>query len=102
MKLMAAALSIVLIGSSTVIAATDDAPIQRSAARAVKRAASAAAQTDVNGESGHPYRTPAIVMAGAGVAVAVLASKVPKLRTQTQGYDACAQANGVATGPSNY
>jgi len=104
MKLTAIVLAaLLLIPSSLLAESPAGMPIREAADCAVAREAAVMAQAGTESGSGrNPYLIPGLVMVGAGTLVAIAAAQVPKLKTQTDGYDKCAQANGVATGPSNY
>jgi hypothetical protein len=111
MKLTTVTLTLALLWPPSVMAASDGDPsvhaafdpgqsIQSAIARVVQQSPSTNAQTS-RPAVGNPYFTPALVMIGAGSALAIMADKVPQLRTQTQDYDLCAVAVGAPTGPDN-
>jgi hypothetical protein len=111
MKLTTVTLTLALIWPASLMAASDRDPsiqaasdpgqsIQSAIARVVQQGLSTNAQTS-RPAFGNPYFTPALVMIGVGSALAIMADKVPQLRTQTQDYDLCAVAVGAPTGPDN-
>ena len=104
MKLTAVVLTALLICPSAAWAeGGNTGPIQQSAERAIAREVTSMAQAGADGGgSRNPFMIPGLAMVGAGIGIALAAAKVPKLKTQTLDYDRCAQANGVATGPSNF
>jgi hypothetical protein len=111
MKLTTVTLALALLWPPSLMAASDPDPsvqaasdrgqsIQSAITRVAEQGSGTRAQTS-RSAFGNPYVTPALVMIGVGSALAIMADKVPQLRTQTQDYDLCAVAVGAPTGPDN-